>query len=236
MITGMTGGRRVKLLVLGCMLVVAVAGVIASVHFLSPSLSPGPSPGAAAGEAALPGAVARATTVPAAHSPAAHATTSTQAAGGTVAAHGGGPGSPVADLSELTPVQEYNVSRVADGPVRIGATTYADSVRLTCDSGSHESSGDLDYVVTGYGSMTATVGIPADDTRAAGDAMTVSFFNNGSGSQVTGPVTVTLGHPRQVRVRFRGSSQLEISCGAVNTTQSARSMDLALGNATIGPN
>jgi hypothetical protein len=223
----MTGGRRVKLLVLGCMLVVAMAGVIAGVHFLSP--------GAAEGEAALPGAVARATTVPTAHRPAARATTSAQETGGTVSAHGGGPGSPVADLSELTPVQEYNVSRVSDGPVRIGATTYAESVRFTCDSGSHESSGDLDYVVTGYGSMTATVGIPADDARAAGDTMTVSFFNNGSGSQIDGPITVTPGHPQHVRVRFHDSSQLEISCGAVNTAKSAKSMDLALGNATIGP-
>jgi hypothetical protein len=229
----MTGGRRVKLLVLGCMLVAAIAGVVTAVHFLSPGTAVADTAARAASTArSLPGAVAGATT---AHSPAARAIAGPRVTGGTVAARGGGPGSPVADLSQLTPVQEYNVSGVSDGPVRIGATTYTDSVRLSCDSGSHESSGDLDYVVTGYGSMTATVGIPADDTRAAGDTMTVSFFNNGSGSQVTGPVTVTLAHPQQVRVRFHGSSQLEISCGAVDATGSARSMDLALGNATIGP-
>ena len=153
----------------------------------------------------------------------------------TVAAPGGGPGAPVADVSALSPVQVYNVSRVRSGPVRIGDTTYSDSVRFTCDSGGSDSSGDLDYVVTGYGIMTATIGIPSDDTGAARDTMTVGFFNNGAGSQADGPYTITLGHPRQVRVRLTGSSQLEISCGATAPSGKAAEMDLALGNATIGP-
>jgi hypothetical protein len=158
-----------------------------------------------------------------------------QVTGGTIAATGGGAGAAVADLSQLTPVQVYGVSGLTDGPVRIGATTYADSVRFTCDSGSHESSGDLDYVVTGYGSMTATLGIPSYDTAAAGDIMTVSFNNNGTGQQASNPVMVTPGHPQQVKVRFEQASQLVISCTAIDASGSARSMDLALGNAVIRP-
>jgi hypothetical protein len=153
----------------------------------------------------------------------------------TVAAPGGGPGAPVADVSALTPVQAYNVTGLRTGPVRIGGTTYTDSVRFTCDSSGRGSAGDLDYVVTGYGSMSATLGIPSDDTHAAGDTMTVAFFNNGSGSQTDGPYTITLGHPRRVHVRFTGSSQLEISCGATAQSGKAAAMDLALANATIGP-
>lgn len=157
-------------------------------------------------------------------------------AGPTIAASGGGPGARVEDLSALTPVQAFNVSGVRSGPVRIGAVTYADSVRFTCDSGGHDSSGDLDYVVTGYGSMSATIGVPSDDTRAADDTMTVSFFNNGSGSQTSQGLTVSPGQPQRVRLSFHGSSQLEISCSAVNaTTQFPEYMDLALANATIGP-
>ncbi len=168
-----------------------------------------------------------------------------------IAAPGGGPGASVEDLSALSPVQAFNVSGVRSGPVRIGAVTYADSVRFTCDSGGHDSSGDLDYVVTGYGSMSATVGVPSDgapgdgapgdgapgdDTHGVGDTMTVAFFNNGSGPQVSQPLTITPGHPRRVHLRIRGSSQLEISCSAVNTaTQSPEYMELALANATIGP-
>jgi hypothetical protein len=153
----------------------------------------------------------------------------------TVGADGGGPGAEVADLSELTPVQEFNVSGVSAGPVRIGTVTYTDSVRFTCDSGGHDSAGDLDYVVTGYGSMSAVIGVPSDDAGVARDTMAVSFFNNGTGSQASGPVDVSLGHPQAVRLRFSGSSQLEISCSAVGGASQARYMDLALGNATIGP-
>src|ERR1700722_20376325 len=111
----MTGGHRVKLLVLGCMLAAAIAGVMTAVHLLSPAaaapdIAVRAASTARSGTSARPktatpeGAAARAT----AHSPAARATASARAAGGTVAAHGGGPGSPVADLSRLTPVQEYN--------------------------------------------------------------------------------------------------------------------------------
>jgi hypothetical protein len=154
----------------------------------------------------------------------------------TVAADGGGPGAPVADLSQLTPVQEFNVSNVSAGPVRIGTTTYTDSVRFTCDSGGHDSAGDLDYVVTGYGSVSAVLGVPSEDASARGDTMTVAFFNNGTGSQMSAPFTISLGHPQAVHLRFSGSSQLVISCSAVSAaSRSARYMELALGNATIGP-
>lgn len=152
----------------------------------------------------------------------------------TVAADGGGPGAPVADLSRLTPVQEFNVSKVRSGPVRIGGTTYADSVRFTCDSGGHDSSGDLDYAVTGYRSMSAVLGIP-DDVNAPGDSMTITFFNNGTGPQTSSPVVITPGHPHTVHLHFSASSQLEISCAAVNQAGTARYMQLALGNATFGP-
>jgi hypothetical protein len=83
--------------------------------------------------------------------------------------------------------------------------------------------------------MTATLGIPSDDTSAAGGTMTVSFNNNGTGPQVSGPVTVTPGHPQQVKVRFRQASQLEIACTSVNASGATRSMPLGLGNAVIGP-
>ena len=172
------------------------------------------------------------------HASGASASSALASAGPTISASGGGPGARVEDLSALTPVQAFNVSGVRSGPVRVGALTYADSVRFTCDSGGHDSSGDLDYVVTGYSSMNATIGVPHDDTHAAGvdDAMTVSFFNNGAGSQTSQPVTVSSRGPQRVRLRFRGASQLEISCSAVNTaTESPEYMDLALANATIGP-
>lgn len=151
-------------------------------------------------------------------------------AAATVAAPGG-----QQRLSALTPVQEYNVSRLHAGPVRVGSVTYTDSVRFTCDSGGRGSAGDLDYHVSGYGSLSALAAIPSDNAMVGGEVMTVSFFYNGTGTQTSGPVTITPGHSRPVRIRLRGASQLEISCDAVDAaTQSPRHMDLALANATLG--
>jgi hypothetical protein len=71
---------------------------------------------------------------------------------------------------------------------------------------------------------------------SAHDTMAVSFFNNGAGSQVSGPVTVTPGHPQHVGLRFQDSSQLEISCSARQHGHPVLEyMQLALGNGTIGP-
>jgi hypothetical protein len=224
----MSESRRVMMLGLGSGLTVAVVVTGALLHVL-PSRPPAPASGPRVRPAAVAVTHAKRVTAP----PPAATPRPTRT---TIAADGGGPGSPIANLSELTPVQEFNVSKVSSGPVRIGTTTYTDSVRFTCDSGGHDSSGDLDYVVTGYGSMSAVVGVPSDDTSAAGDTMTVSFFNNGAGPQTSDPVVVSLGHPQAVHLRLSGSSQLEISCSAVRTaTQSARYMQLALANATIGP-
>ncbi|MBV9452239.1 MAG: hypothetical protein JO345_40760 [Streptosporangiaceae bacterium] len=139
-------------------------------------------------------------------------------------------------LRALTPVQEYNISGLHAGPVRISGVTYPDSVRFTCDSGDSDSSGDLDYAVSGFGSLTATVGIPDADTKAAGGTMTVTFLNNGSASQSTTPVTISPGHAQSVHVTFRHSSQLVISCSAMDADgRHAEYMELALGNATVGP-
>jgi hypothetical protein len=229
----MSESRRVMMLGLGSALTVAVVVTGALLHILPfRTPAPGPRPAAVAVTHAKRVTAPRPAKRVAAPRPAA----TPRPTWTTIAADGGGPGSPVANLSELTPVQEFNVSKVSSGPVRIGTTTYTDSVRFTCDSGGHDSSGDLDYVVTGYGSMSAVLGVPSDDTSATGDAMTVSFFNNGAGPQTSDPVVVSLGHPQSIHLRFADSSQLEISCSAVHaTTQSARYMELALGNATIGP-
>jgi hypothetical protein len=216
----MLGERGARVMVAVCLLI-AGGLAIAGLMWFSPGPAPAARTAASGHNAARRGSAHRSVAVP-------------HAVAATVAAVGGGPGSPVADLSALTPVQVYNVSGLRTGPAQIGATTYDDSVRFTCDSGGRDSSGDLDYVVTGYRSMSAMVGVPAGDSRAARDAMTVSFFNNGSGVQTSEPVTITTGHPRRVRLSFQGASQLEISCSAVNTASGAATyMEVALGNATI---
>jgi hypothetical protein len=154
-------------------------------------------------------------------------------AAGAVAAGGGGAGAPLADLTALTPVSQSYIAGLSTGPQQIGATTYEDSVRLTCES---VPSGDVVYDVAGYKFLTTVIGIPSDASNAAGNAMTITFYKDGSANQLSSPVTVSLDHPQSVHLNLQGSSQLEVSCSAINTTtQATEYMDVALGNATIGP-
>jgi hypothetical protein len=153
-----------------------------------------------------------------------------------VVADGGGPGAPISDLSALTPLSQNYVSSPTTGPQQIGATTYQDSVRFTCETNSGNS-GNVVYDVAGYKFLTAVIGIPSNASNAAGNAMTITFYKDGSSTQLSTPVTVSLDHPQSVHLNLQDSSQLEISCNAINTTsQSSEYMDVALGNATIGPN
>jgi hypothetical protein len=241
--------RRSVILWLVCLLVVAALVIVGLVRYLpartakassvatnsaQPSVSATPSSPAASasGTGASPGATSG-TSTGASASPGTSATA--EATTSAVAADGGGPGAPIADLSALTPLSQNNVSTPTTGPEQIGATTYQDSVRFTCDTYSGNS-GDVVYDVASYKFLTAMIGIPSNASNAAGNAMTITFYKDGSSTQLSTPVTVSLDHPQSVHLNLQDSSQLEISCNAINTTsQSSEYMDVALGNATIGP-
>lgn len=161
------------------------------------------------------------------------ASTQPGAAPSTVGATGGGAGAQVADLSALNSVQASNISGPNPGPEQIGATIYQNSVGFTCYSGGPSY---IDYNVAGYKFLTALIGIPSGAGNAAGNSMTITFFKDGSSTQLGSPVTVSLDHPQSVHLNLDGSSQLEIACAAISqTSHSPVSMDGALGNATIGP-
>jgi hypothetical protein len=64
----------------------------------------------------------------------------------------------------------------------------------------------------------------------------VRYLPARTASAVAATATVSLDHPQPVHLNLQGSSQLEVSCSAINTTtQATEYMDVALGNATIGP-
>ncbi len=240
------GGRRRPrsvLIVLLALLVVAILAIVLLVvtrptknsqvsneASTSPSASAtSPSPSPSSTEPSASSAANPATT--AATSPG--ASTQPGAAPSTVGATGGGVGAQVADLSALTAVQSSNISGPNPGPEQIGATIYQNSVGFTCYGSSPSY---IDYNVAGYKFLNALIGIPSGASNAAGNSMTVTFFKDGSSTQLGSPVTVSLDHPQSVHLNLDGSSQLEISCAAISqTSHSPVSMDGALGNATIGP-
>jgi hypothetical protein len=124
------------------------------------------------------------------------------------------------------------ISSAESGPRADRPDHYQNSVGFTCYGGG----GFFDYNVAGYKFLTAIIGIPSNASNAAGNAMTVTFFKDGSSTQLGSPVTVSLDHPQSVHLNLQGSSQLEIACSAISqTTHSQVDMDGALGNATIGP-
>jgi hypothetical protein len=130
-------------------------------------------------------------------------------------------------------VQASNISGPNPGPQQIGATIYQNSVGFTCYSGGPSY---MVYNVAGYKFLNALIGIPSGASNAAGNSMSITFFKDGSSTQLGSPVTVSLDHPQSVHLNLDGSSQLEISCAAISqTSHSPVSMDGALGNATIGP-
>ena len=151
----------------------------------------------------------------------------------SIAADGGGSGSPVANLASLSELNSNDVSNLSNGPEQIGATTYQDSVGFTCYTSGNQA--NFVYDVAGYKFLTTVLGVPSDSTNATGNAMTITFFKDGS-TQLGQPITISLDHPQSVHLNLQGASQLEIACNATNVTSHQEvDMDAALGNATIGP-
>jgi hypothetical protein len=236
-------GRRKIFLVMTAVLVVVVLAVVGFVTLRpaktasatqdaeknpaatsAPAVSPSPSASPDSGPVVNPSATAAADASPGTSS-------------STIAAAGGGAGSAVADLSDTTPLQNNYMGNVSTGPEQIGAITYQNSVGFTCQSDYGSETQDLVYNVAGYKFLTAVFGIPSDATNAAGNTMTITFFKDGSTTQLATPMTISLDHPQSVHLNLDGSSQLEIACDATSVAgHSTVAMDGAMGNAIIGPN
>lgn len=233
---------RSLLILLVSLLVIALLAIVVLVALRKPASTQSPAakqtttPSASASSAsASASAASTPASSPAASSSGTSAGPSASPAttASSVTAGGGGPGSPIANLSALTVLNQSYVGNLSNGPEQIGAVTYQDSVGFTCDT--YGNLANFVYDVAGYKYLTALVGVPSDATNAAGNAMTITFFKDGS-TQLGQPITVSLDHPQSVHLPLQDASQLQISCNATNvTSHQPVDMDAALGNATIGP-
>jgi hypothetical protein len=156
------------------------------------------------------------------------ATATATAAGGTGATSqpSGSSSNPTAVnyLFAMQPIQ----GNATNGPVQIGTTTYQNSIELSCASYYTQS---IVYDVAGFKFLTATLGVPNDSPNAAGNSTTITFFKNGSTTQLGPPITAALGQPQKIHLNLQGSDQLEVNCTATSNS----GMYVALGNAEIGP-
>jgi hypothetical protein len=132
-------------------------------------------------------------------------------------------------LSTLKPVESEYATVVA-GPTQFGAKTYSDSIRFTCEGGQSS----VAYSVAGFKFLDATIDVPDDANNAAGNTATITFLKNGA-TQLGQPITDVIGKPQAIHLNLQGAAQLEIACTATaNTSGSYISMDVSLGNASIG--
>ncbi len=135
------------------------------------------------------------------------------------------------NLSSIKPVRINGVT-VSTGSEQIGTSSYPFSVRLACLGAFNP---DVTYNVAGYAFLDAVIGVPNDATNAAGSTTALTFVKDGS-IQLGSPINIALGQPQQVHLDLQGAQQLVIKCSpTVNTTHQVTNMDIALGNATIGP-
>jgi len=140
------------------------------------------------------------------------------------------------DLSSLTPVQTSVDGFTTNSPQRIGTTTYSDAIRFSCsspDSGYGYNS--LVYAVAGYKTLNATFGIPDNASNAAGNSATIKFYKDGGSNELGKPITIALDSPLRISLPLRGSSQMEISCVAAQTSSDGDDIDVAIGDATLSP-
>jgi hypothetical protein len=130
-------------------------------------------------------------------------------------------------LSQLTPLQTGYSSFTAE-PVQMGTATYQRSIRFTCQTPVTS----VVYNVTGYTFLDATVGVPNNASNAAGSTTNISFFKNGSTTQLGPTITDVLGQLQKIHLNLQGAVQLQIACNTAADGPDT-SMDVALGNPSL---
>ena len=143
---------------------------------------------------------------------------------------GGSSGGSKAYLSGLQPGSTVT-GDLKVGAQQINGKTYQNSVRFACGAG-----WAISYWARGYKVLTATVGVPDDNSSvAAGATVTVSFADQ-IGTSAASSTTVTPGHPQDVTVNLPGSVQggespIDISCSVSPSLTDG--VEVALGNAAL---
>ncbi|HEY6480052.1 MAG TPA: hypothetical protein VIZ00_08485, partial [Streptosporangiaceae bacterium] len=72
------------------------------------------------------------------------------------------------------------------------------------------------YDVADFAFLNATLGVPSNATNAAGNTMSITFFKDGSASQLGKTITVALDNPVPLHLNLDGASQLAIDCAATH--------------------
>jgi hypothetical protein len=133
----------------------------------------------------------------------------------------------VAYLDQL-PLTEGQI--VESGAVRFGTANYPRSVQDYCYKAS---SGADTWNVAGYRRFKVTFGIDNNAYRGSG-SMVEYFVTDQDGRNISAPVKVFLGKPKEASIDLSGVVQMKVACSGVNiTTDEQLSLLGAMGDARL---
>lgn len=114
----------------------------------------------------------------------------------------------LSDLDAVTYTGYYG-----SDPVLMLGVNYPKSVRLGCDTSSHDS---VTYDVSSYKHLKATLGIPSDADNAIGSVAAVKVFD-ASGKQIGQAVQFRSSDTADLSVDISGQDQIRITCALVKS-------------------
>ncbi|WP_405798037.1 hypothetical protein [Streptomyces longwoodensis] len=114
----------------------------------------------------------------------------------------------LSDLDAVTYTGYYG-----SDPVLMLGVNYPKSVRLGCDTSSHDS---VTYDVSSYKHLKATLGIPSDADNAIGSVAAVKVFD-ASGKQIGQAVQFRSSDTVDLSVDISGQDQIRITCALVKS-------------------
>jgi hypothetical protein len=138
---------------------------------------------------------------------------------------------PARFLNELEPTDDKIGGRDTAGTT-MSNVAYPHSLSITCEGARIYQA----YNVAGSRTISATAGIADNASNATGVVADV-ILSDQAGNPVGAPITVSLGHPKQINLPLQGVAQLEIACnGRDQTTGRPRyGFFVTLGDAKLQP-
>lgn len=133
-------------------------------------------------------------------------------------------------LTQLSAVQDgqgYSVQ-----PVQMDGKQYQQSFVMMCWPGASANTPSMIYEVTGYKTLSVTVGIPDGASGTSGISASFTFTKNGSTDPLGSAPPVEIGTSHTVTIPLDGATQLSINCSNSGSPD-PHATEVAVGNGTL---
>jgi hypothetical protein len=118
-------------------------------------------------------------------------------------------------------------------PVQMDGTKYQQSFVMMCwPTSLGGGSQHMIYEVTGYKTLSATIGIPDDASGASGLTANFTFTKNGPTDPLGPPYSVEIDASQKVTIPLDGATQLSINC-TISGPPNAGAIYVAVGGGVL---